>query len=871
MLGDDKEVYRPEFANAALKVSEGTRENLWSLMNSYQGRDSRSIQRSIVNHVEYTLGLTRFNFKDFNAYQATSYSVRDRLIEQLNDSNEYFNSQNSKRVYYLSLEFLLGRMLQNSLVNIDMEKKYKDALTDIGFKLEEIYEEEVDPALGNGGLGRLAACFLDSMATLDIPAMGYGIRYDYGIFKQQIQDGYQVEQPDYWLAKGNPWEIERPDVAYPVRFGGTFTKSGSGCGVGRWEGGEVVMAIAYDTPVPGFNTYNTNRLRLWRSRPGNEFDLQKFNDGQYDKSIMERQRAEYITSVLYPNDSTWEGKQLRLKQQYFFCCATIQDIIKRFKLNNTNWNDFPKLNQIQLNDTHPAIAAIELLRVLLDVERLPYDQAWMIVTGTFGYTNHTVLPEALEKWSVNMLQSLLPRHMDLIFFINQIFLEEVKRRFPGDGRRLEVVSMIEGWEDKRVRMANVAIVCSHHVNGVAALHTQILKASVFKDFYEIFPDKFLNMTNGVTPRRWLYCCNPGLAQLISDTINNDDDWVTDMRMVEEIAAYADEQGFVDKFKQVKVDCKKQLQHYIEKTQGIHIRLDAMYDVLVKRIHEYKRQLMDILYIIHRYLQILGMNEEQRRNVVPRVVFIGGKAAPGYKDAKGFIKLINSVADRINNDKSINDLIKVVFFKNYCVSNAQIIIPAADLSQHISTAGTEASGTSNMKFTMNGALIIGTMDGANVEIAQEIGKENMFVFGADVHEVDRYRAQTDEYRKGRLDGRLRNAFRAIYEGKFGALNDDIKGYLNRIEAGSDHYCLSLDFASYVEAQERADRTYRDQALWNKMAIIGIAKSGKFSSDRTIQEYCAQIWKITPKRIPNPADKPQNRVRSFPNLTQLVQNK
>lgn len=482
--------------------------------------------------------------------------MRDRLIEQLNDSNEYFNSQNSKRVYYLSLEFLLGRMLQNSLVNIDMEKKYKDALTDIGFKLEEIYEEEVDPALGNGGLGRLAACFMDSLATLDIPAMGYGIRYDYGIFKQQIQDGYQVECPDYWLAKGNPWEIERPDVCYPVRFGGSFTKSGMSSGIGKWEGGELVMAIAYDTPVPGFNTYNTNRLRLWRSRPGNEFDLQKFNDGQYDKSIMERQRAEYITSVLYPNDSTWEGKQLRLKQQYFFCCATIQDIIKRFKLNNTNWSDFPKLNQIQLNDTHPAIAAIELLRVLLDVEHLPFDLAWTVVTGTFGYTNHTVLPEALEKWSVNMLQSLLPRHMDLIFFINHIFLEEVKRRFPGDGKRLEAVSMIEGWEEKRVRMANVAIVCSHHVNGVAALHTQILKASVFKEFYEIFPDKFLNMTNGVTPRRWLYCCNPDLAKLISDTIQNDDDWVTDMRMVEELAAYAEDSEFVRKFITVKETAKK---------------------------------------------------------------------------------------------------------------------------------------------------------------------------------------------------------------------------------------------------------------------------------------------------------------------------
>ena len=431
----------------------------------------------------------------------------------------------------MSLEFLLGRMLQNSLVNIDMEAKYKDALMEIGCKLEDVYEEEQDPALGNGGLGRLAACFLDSLATLDIPAMGYGIRYDYGIFRQEIKDGYQVEMPDYWLAKGNPWEIERPDVTYPVSFFGSFTKSGAAPGVANWYGGETVIAMAYDTPIPGFNTYNTNRLRLWRTRPGNEFDLQKFNDAQYDKSIMERQRAEYITSVLYPNDSTWEGKELRLKQQYFFCCGTIQDIIKRFKLNNSNWNDFSKLNQIQLNDTHPAIAAVELLRILVDVEKLPYDQAWSIVTTTFAYTNHTVLPEALERWSVNMMQNLLPRHMDLIYHVNHLFMEEVGKRYPGDAKKKETLSCIEGWEDKRVRMANLAIICSHHVNGVAALHTEILKRSVFLDFYQMWPHKFLNMTNGVTPRRWLYCCNPGLSKLISDTIGNEDDWITDMRMV----------------------------------------------------------------------------------------------------------------------------------------------------------------------------------------------------------------------------------------------------------------------------------------------------------------------------------------------------
>ena len=589
----------------------------------------------------------------------------------------------------------------------------------------------------------------------------------------------------------------------------------------------------------------------------------------YDKSIMERQRAEYITSVLYPNDSTWEGKQLRLKQQYFFSCATIQDIVKRFKLNNQNWNDFPKLNQIQLNDTHPTIAAIELLRVLLDVERLPYDQAWYIVTNTFAYTNHTVLPEALERWSVNMMQQLLPRHMDLIFFINHVFLEEVKRRYPGDGRRVEILSMIEGWEEKRVRMANLAIVCSHHVNGVAALHTQILKQTVFKEFFEYYPEKFLNMTNGVTPRRWLYSCNPGLSKLISDTIGDEDLWVTDMRVIESLVHNASDEDFQMQFMQVKQECKKKLQHYVQKNEGITIRLDAMYDVMVKRIHEYKRQLMNILYVIHRYLSILGMNHDQRKNVVPRVIFIGGKAAPGYRDAKGFIKLINSVAQRINNDGSINDLLKVVFLKNYCVSNAQIIIPGADLSQHISTAGTEASGTSNMKFVMNGSLIIGTMDGANVEIAEEIGRDNMFIFGADVNQVNHYRAQDDNARRSRLDGRLKNVFRAIYENKFGNLNDEIKGYIGRIESGNDHYGLNLDFASYCDAQERADRAYRDPHEWARMAITGVAKSGKFSSDRTIQEYCSQIWKISPNKIPDPASDPNKRVRSYTNLSILEQ--
>ena len=760
----------------------------------------------------------------------------------------------------------MGRMMQNALVNIDMEDKYKNALMDIGYSLENLYEEEVDAALGNGGLGRLAACFLDSLATLEIPAWGYGIRYDYGIFKQVIRDSRQVEIPDFWLKQGNPWEIERPDVTYPVRFFGHIRKyHEDGVESAEWHGGEVVIAQAYDTPVPGYNTYNTNNLRLWKSRPCNEFDFDAFNKSDYTGAISARQSAEYITSVLYPNDSTLSGKELRLKQQYFFCSASIRDIIRRYKKAHKDWSQFAAKNQIQLNDTHPAISTIELLRILIDEEKLSYDAAWEVVYNTFAYTNHTVLPEALEKWSTSLIGRLLPRHLDLIYLVNFYYIQRLQAKYPGDGEKISRMSLIEEGEDKKVRMAYLSIVCSHTVNGVAALHSDLLKKTIFKEFDELYPNKIQNKTNGVTPRRWIHCCNPKLSDLISDTIGSVDEWIDSLENLRQLIPHSRNPAFVERFIQVKRDNKLRLKQWVKEHTGFDIPLDSLYDVQVKRIHEYKRQLMNILYVIHRYLTIKDTPQHERRSkFVPRVVMIGGKAAPGYYTAKVIIELINRVQNKVNNDAEIGDLLKVVFLPNYCVSSAQIIIPATELSQHISTAGTEASGTSNMKFVMNGGLIIGTMDGANVEIAEEIGQENMFIFGMNVQEVDVAKRKMYEGDRSYVGSRLGRVYETIKSGHFGG---DQAAFINLIDSlinGGDNYLVSHDFYSYMEAQDRVDATYRDQAKWNQMAIEGIACSGKFSSDRTIREYCEQIWKIDAVSIPHPSRDPKTRVRSFANL-------
>jgi starch phosphorylase len=629
--------------------------------------------------------------------------------------------------------------------------------------------------------------------------------------------------------------------------------------------------MAYDTPVPGFNTYNTNNLRLWRSRPRNTFDFNKFNSSDYHGAIGDRQDAEYITSVLYPNDSTDAGKELRLKQQYFFCSASIYDIIRRYKVKHGNdrFAAFADLNKIQLNDTHPVIGTIELLRILIDEENLAFEEAWNVVYNTFSYTNHTVLPEALEKWSVELLGRLLPRHLELIYLINHIYITKLTQKYPGDGDKIQRMSLVEeGWP-KKIRMAFLAIVCSHTVNGVAALHSELLKQTIFSEFDQLYPGKLQNKTNGVTPRRWIHCCNPKLSELISDTLGGVDEWITALDNLRQLMPYASDRQFQDQFIAIKQENKGKLAAWIKERTGYDVPCgeNVMFDIQVKRIHEYKRQLMNILYVIHRYLAILDTPANERKGrFVPRVICIGGKAAPGYHNAKAFIKLITSVSQKVNSDHQVGDLLKVIFLPNYNVSSAQIIIPAAELSQHISTAGTEASGTSNMKFVMNGGLIIGTMDGANVEIAEEIGEKNMFIFGEDVAGVGRIRKQLYEGKRGYLGGRLKRVFDTIKAGFFGDTSV-VHPILDSLADGGDHYITCFDFYSYVEAQERADECFKDKRKWTAMAIEGVALSGKFSSDRTISEYCSEIWDIQPVAVPHPSTNPNQRTRSFANLAEF----
>lgn len=865
---EDDVLFRPEFH---LKEKlEDKNEKLWTLMESYLPRDTKSIQKSIINHIEYTLARTRFDLDKHTLYQGTSLSVRDRLLEAWNDSQMIIKVNDPKRVYYLSLEFLLGRLLQNALINIDLEDKYREALFELGYKIEDLYDKENDPALGNGGLGRLAACYLDSLTTLNMPAWGYGIRYDYGIFKQVIENFQQTEMPDYWLSKGNPWEVMRLDIKYNVRFyGHCRDEFRHGKKVRVWEGGNEVEAIAYDTVIPGWNTFNCNTLRLWKSFPSEEFDFDSFNKGDYSSALEDRDHANYITSVLYPNDSTYAGKELRLKQQYFFCAATIQDIIRRFQRSNLPWSEFPNKNAMQLNDTHPAVAIAELLRVLLDVYSLEYDEAFDIVYKTFGYTNHTVLPEALEKWSVDLFTHLLPRHMELIYLINHYFLEKVRINFPKDFKKHERMSIIEESAPKMVRMANLCIVASHTVNGVAELHSNLLKATLFSDFDDFYPGKLMNVTNGVTPRRWIHCAFPELSALLTD-YSGSNDWLSELSLLETLPKTIKENNqieeFLEKFSNAKLIAKRRLVAWVKEHCNIDIDESFMFDVMVKRIHEYKRQFMNALYCVHRYLNLKSMSIAEREKQVKRVTFFGGKAAPGYIVAKAIIKLINLISFTINNDPETNSYFKVVYLPDYKVSLAQIIIPAADLSQHISTAGTEASGTSCMKFAMTGSLIIGTRDGANIEIAKEIGEDNIFFFGCDVKGVWQLR---NDMRNGKTDyvgKRLAKVFQYILEGHFGDTHF-IKDYIKNLMEGGDYYIVCSDFYNYLEAQERVDAGYKDLNEWYKKTLISISKMGFFSSDRSIQDYCDKIWHVKPVEIPKPSNEASKHVISSTSLKKL----
>jgi len=862
---EKQELFRPEFR---FDQKDQTKEKMWELMDTYLPRDIINIQKSIVKHIEYTLATTRFNVDAHYLFQGTALSVRDRLLEQWNDTQLYIKINNPKKIFYLSIEFLLGRLLQNALVCIDLEKCYKEALNEFGIKIEEIYENENDPALGNGGLGRLAACYIDSMATLNFPAWGYGIRYEYGIFRQVIQNCEQKEFPDYWLTKGNPWEIMRLDTQFKVRFYGYCKDEWkNGKKVRAWTGGEEVVAVAYDTAVPGFNTFNCNTLRLWKSFPSNEFNFEEFNKGEHQSAMAERDQASYITSVLYPNDNSMSGKELRLKQEYFFSSASVQNIVAEFKKYNLSWDEFPKFNCIQLNDTHPTLALVELLRILVDENDVDYNRAFEIVKKTFNYTNHTVLPEALEKWGVDIFERLLPRHLELIYLINYFFMEEIKRKYPNDFNRMSKLSIIEESMPKKIRMANLCIVSSTKVNGVAKIHSGLLRTDLFKEFYQLWPEKFTNVTNGVTPRRWVHCAFPELSKLLTKYNGGRNDWLAEYDLLEEIPDKIKEDGtekdFMERYRNAKLAAKLRLKAFVKKYCNIDIDETFLFDIMVKRIHEYKRQFMNCIYCIYRYLKLKKMSHDERKNVTKRVTFFGGKAAPGYALAKNVIKLINMVANVVNNDPDVNQYYKIVFLPDYKVSSAQIIIPAADISQHISTAGMEASGTSCMKFVMTGSIILGTHDGANIEIADKVGEDHIYFFGRRVEEVQRIREELRNGKRNYVGSRLKECFDAIYNNRFGNTSF-MHDYLNGIINGGDYYLVCHDFYDYLEAQEKIDKDYQNKDEWDRKCVENICHMGFFSSDRSIRDYANDIWNVVAMEVPKPSLTKEQHLISTSNL-------
>ncbi len=810
------------------------------------GMDAEALKESFVHHLEYSLGKDDYSSTLQDCYAGIALTARDRLIERWIKTQQTYHKKHVKRIYYLSLEFLIGRTLGNSLINLGMYDEASRAMRELGYSLEELREKEWDAGLGNGGLGRLAACFMDSLATLEMPAVGYGIRYDYGIFFQNIKNGYQVETPDNWLRLGNIWEFPRPEFSYLVKFYGRVEgyQDAEGKTRRRWVDAEDIVAMAYDTPVPGYNNNTVNNLRLWSAKSTREFDLNYFNDGDYIKAVSAKSVSENITKVLYPNDNNFEGKELRLKQEYFFVSATIQDIIRRYKNEHADFSEFSNQVAIQLNDTHPAISIAELMRTLLDQECLPWEEAWGITVKTYGYTNHTVLPEALERWPVDLMARVLPRHLEIIYEINRRFLDELAVLFPGDQAMLRELSIIEEGPSKKVRMANLAIVGSHSVNGVAALHSDILKATLFKDFYRAWPEKFNNKTNGITQRRWLKLCNPGLASLIDERIGNG--WTLDLFDLKKLEPLARDAAFQKKWSGIKKANKEFLAEYILQRNNIVINPDSMFDIQVKRLHEYKRQLLNVLHVITLYNRI---KDNPGKDFVPRTVIFAGKAAPGYHMAKLIIKLINSIGELVNADPDVGDRLKVVFLRNYAVSNAEKIIPAADLSEQISTAGTEASGTGNMKFALNGALTIGTLDGANIEIMEEVGRENIFIFGMDAEEVTALKNSSyNPLQYYNENAELRRLIDQIGSGYFSKDNPSLfKPIVDSLLYHGDTYMLLADYASYVACQEKVSDAYKNKSRWLEMSILNTARMGKFSSDRTINEYASDIWDVKPVSI------------------------
>ena len=793
------------------------------------------------HYLQRTLAKDRYTATDRDRYHALALAVRDRLVERWIATQQSHHKNNVKRIYYLSLEFLIGRLLGNNVINLRLEDDCRAAMSAIGLDWESLRDYESDAGLGNGGLGRLAACFLDSMATLNLPAIGYGLRYDFGIFNQRIVNGYQVEQPDEWLKLGYPWEIAHPEFSFPVQFAGRVEVIHRTEGTEwRWVDTKTVIGMAYDLPVVGYGGNTVNTLRLWSAKATEEFDLDDFNRGEYVEAVGNKVLAENLTKVLYPNDNVFQGKELRLKQQYFFVSCSLQDILRRFKSDGNSWDLFPEKVFIQLNDTHPALVIAELMRLLMDREGLGWDQAWEITSAATGYTNHTILPEALEKWPVSMMERLLPRHLQIIYEINARFLRDVALRYPLDNSRLARMSIIEEGEQKHVRMAHLAIVGSCSVNGVAKLHSDLLRNEVFQDFATYWPFKFNNKTNGITPRRWLLKANPALAQLITEAIG--DQWITDLEELRKLEMFADNAQFRERFHAVKQYNKSILARQIERELGLTVSPGSLFDVQVKRLHEYKRQLLLILYVIVLYDRL---KKNPTLDIVPRTFVVSGKAAPGYAMAKLIIKLINQVAEVVNRDPQIGGKLKLAFLPNYRVSLAEKIIPAADLSEQISLAGTEASGTGNMKLQLNGALTIGTLDGANVEILEEAGRENIFIFGLTADDVKRRRADYNPWDIYNSDEEIRRAIEFIERDFFNLTEPGIfRPLVHTLLSGGDRFMLLADLRDYIHAQETVNSAYKDHEGWIRKSIINVARAGKFSSDRTIREYASQIWHVEP---------------------------
>jgi starch phosphorylase len=806
-------------------------------------RDSvSSLQESIERHARYSLGKHWRDLTARDRFDAVALAVRDQMVDRMLETEERYRRSDPKRLYYLSIEFLIGQSLGNNLLNLGIRESCQEALRNLGAGLDEVEESEPDAALGNGGLGRLAACFLDSLATLGMPGYGYGIDYEYGLFKQEIDNGYQREKPDNWLAEGTPWQIARPDEACVVPVYGRIEHSADRKGAYNpmWMDWKLLIGVPSDIPIVGYGGQTVNYLRLYSARSSHDFDMKIFNDGDYLKAVEQKIASETISKVLYPSDALVAGQELRLVQEYFLVACAIRDIVRRFEQHHDNFRDFPAKVALQLNDTHPALAVAELMRILMDEKNLEWEEAWTVTQATLGYTNHTLAPEALEKWPVPLLESVLPRHLQIIYEINHRFLHRVSVTYPGDAERVRRLSIIEESAPKQVRMASLAMEGSHSINGVSGIHTELIKTSLAPDFFQLCPERFNNKTNGITQRRWLLKANPALASLINSTVG--EGWITDLYRLRELESHAADAGFQAEFARVKRSNKEKLAGIIQDTCRLRVDPDSFFDIQVKRIHAYKRQLLNVMHIVHEYLSLV---EDGRQPAVPRTYIFAGKAAPGYWFAKQIIKLIHNVGRVVNNDSRASQWIKVAFIPDYRVSLAEKIIPAADISEQISTAGTEASGTGNMKLALNGAVTIGTLDGANIEILEEVGRENMFIFGLKAAEVRTMRGQKS-YRPWEYyarDPHLKRVVDSFSSNLFCPHEPDLFAWIvaSVLDANDEHFHLA-DFTPYVEVQEKAANTFRDRDRWIHMAILNLARMGKFSSDRTVAEYASDIWKI-----------------------------